>query len=325
MSKRGFTLVELLVVIAIIGILIGLLLPAVQAAREAGRRIQCLNNLHQLAIAAHNYHDVYQRLPAGRVRVEENWSAQARLLPFMENDTVHRLINYSLPPGNAVHATVRTMHVPNFICPSDAYRMLGAGAQNHPGWGKNNYRACAGSDVGQMAGGQERNNGMFMTDKAVTFGEVIDGLSNTALFSEMAKGDADDNLVTPFSDWFRIPNAGTANVVGCRNACINAPMLAGATNQNSRSGRNWVLGNYTPTRYNHVMTPNTKSCSRGSGGTLVPKVNTAGGATTASSYHPAGVNLALADGSARIVKTQVSIVTWSALGSRAQREPTGEF
>ena len=116
------------------------------------------------------------------------------------------------------------------------------------------------------------------------------------------------------SDWFRISNSATTRAA-VYNACRNVNPQTGSSNQISRSGRNWTWGNYIPTRYNHVMPPNSRSCSRGSGGRLDAKVNNAGGATTASSYHPTGVNLALATVKAR----------YGAVGTRVRFEVTAEY
>ncbi|MGN6136231.1 MAG: DUF1559 family PulG-like putative transporter, partial [Aureliella sp.] len=124
--RRAFTLVELLVVIAIIGILVGLLLPAVQAAREAARRMQCSNNLKQLGLAIHNYESVHQRLPSGwnsRGSIgEPGWGWAAAVLPMMEGTNIHGQIDAHLAIADPAHASVRTVTVPNFICPSDPGR-----------------------------------------------------------------------------------------------------------------------------------------------------------------------------------------------------------
>ncbi|WP_164104054.1 DUF1559 family PulG-like putative transporter [Candidatus Laterigemmans baculatus] len=122
-ARRAFTLVELLVVIAIIGVLVGLLLPAVQAAREAARRMSCQSNLRQLGIALHNHHDTYGYFPDGWDAIDEHhepgWGWAAGLLPFMEQQPGHDLINFNEPIETPEHSPVRTMTVSNFMCPSD--------------------------------------------------------------------------------------------------------------------------------------------------------------------------------------------------------------
>jgi prepilin-type N-terminal cleavage/methylation domain-containing protein len=129
MKRVGFTLVELLVVIAIIGILVGLLLPAVQAAREAARRMQCSNNLKQLALACHNYESAHKKFPGPAGDSLYAYSAQAKLLPYVEQDNLHSLINYQLPlllpPAN--NPTINPPLTPVvdkkldlLLCPSDS-------------------------------------------------------------------------------------------------------------------------------------------------------------------------------------------------------------
>lgn len=320
--RSAFTLVELLVVIAIIGILVALILPAIQSAREASRRTGCTNNLKQFALAAQNHLSAKRHFPPGRSQ-QHNWSVHVALLPFIEETTTEERINYTKAPGNAVNRMAREVQVPIFLCPSDSDDRLGRGApQNHYGWGKNNYKACAGSDTGQMGAKSEQNNGIFVTDKTMRFSEVADGLSKTALFSEAVLGDGDDFRVEAPGDWLRIPESNTtADQVRAACLALDLTTMTGMSKQISRSGRNWTYGNYIPTRYNHVMLPNERSCGRFNGsGSMDATVNNRGGATTASSRHLGGVNLALADGSVRFVGEVVDLAVWRAAGSRAGSE-----
>ena len=322
--RLAFTLVELLVVITIIGILTALLLPAVQSARGAARRMQCNNHLHQLVVAAQNYHEMYGNFPPGRTKKDKRtgqalqaWSQHARLLPFLEQTNVRSMIDYTQRPGSGANLQARTSEVNVFRCPSDQNRMVVNYGKNHFGWGKNNYKANAGNDTGQMIGDKEQNNGVFLTDEVIGADDVSDGLSKTALFSEAVLGDADDRRIEIPSDWFRIgQNSRTREDV--YRACLSVVPQLGPANQICRSGRNWTYGNYIPTRYNHVMPPNTASCARrnATSGDLDATVNDNGGATTASSCHHGGVNVALADGSARFIVEKIDIKVWWALGSR---------
>jgi prepilin-type N-terminal cleavage/methylation domain-containing protein/prepilin-type processing-associated H-X9-DG protein len=320
-KRPAFTLVELLVVIAIIGVLVGLVLPAVQSAREASRRAHCSNNVRQLSLAASNYVSTYDCFPLGRNQSGEDvWSAHARLLPYMEEAATFKRINFNTTPGNAANAQVCQTVVNTFLCPSDNNRMNFADPANdnqYP-WAKNNYRGNAGNDTGEWvsATNQEQNNGIFLTAVQVRLCQITDGLSCTALFSEGVLGDVDDtNIETP-GDWFRVEltNKTSAQVY---QACLTVTPVSGAGSQFSRAGRNWVRGNYVTTRYNHIMPPNTLSAVRCSSGNVKSdQINDNGGATTASSRHPGGVNLSMADASVHFVSNDIDISVWQAIGSR---------
>lgn len=201
---RGFTLVELLVVIAIIGILVGLLLPAVQAAREAARRMQCSNNLKQIGLALHNYHDANKKFPQGFTRFH-SWGWGVRILPYIEQTNLHNQLatdsgNWG-PINNAANAILLTRlqtKQPNFLCPSDSApelndkRTLG-GRQVSMG----NYAGVNGSllfqhlgiwyDAESTAGNPATyvgGNGVLFMDSKIGFQDITDGTSNTLLVGE---------------------------------------------------------------------------------------------------------------------------------------------
>jgi prepilin-type processing-associated H-X9-DG protein len=164
---------------------------------------------------------------------------------------------------------------------------------------------------------KEPQNGIFVTNRSVKISEITDGTSHTAMFSEAVRGDADDTRVEVPSDWFKI-SEGNFSPKQVYDACIalNVSTMNAANKQFSKSGRNWVRGNYVSARYNHIMPPNERSCARHDGNMGAGAVNDNGGATTASSRHPGGVNLMFVDGSGQFIQDTVELRIWQAMGSR---------
>lgn len=202
---RGFTLVELLVVIAIIGVLIALLLPAVQQAREAARRMTCSNKLKQIGLAVHNYHDTHTAFPIG-VTTFTGYGASDNLpiwsvaiLPFLEQSAVYDQIklatnNFSQEVPNGTSTNISGQAMEAYMCPSD---ILGDVNTFRSNVGKSNYMACGGSMVYANAENfvpngnyDSRNyNGIFCYDTSRQFRDVIDGTTNTILAGERDGGD----------------------------------------------------------------------------------------------------------------------------------------
>ncbi len=335
--KTGFTLVELLVVIAIIGILVALLLPAVQAARESARRTQCNNNLKQIGIAMHNYHDVFKTFPFGKgasylgAAGYARWSAHALLLPFIEQGPLHSTIDFKFAPatpgmggvinfmppytnpGN-INLVASQTAVSGFICPSDISISV-------TGWpGQNNYAAnqggwlCDRSD--QMAGPNdvsptETQTGVLYFLSQVRMADIVDGSSNTMAFSEKLRGNGNP---TPRRDIFVIPNQTSLQATYQTCSTIN-PLTA--TPLTSKWGWSWVMGENCCTLYNHVSGPNTLSCA----GLPFPGTMTnMSMQVSASSAHPGGVIALLCDSSVRFMTQTVDLTTWRAIGTRAGGE-----
>jgi prepilin-type N-terminal cleavage/methylation domain-containing protein/prepilin-type processing-associated H-X9-DG protein len=306
--RSGFTLVELLVVIAIIGVLVALLLPAVQAAREAARRSSCNNNLKQLAIAIHNYHDTYNMFPFGGA---SGHGQHSRLLPYIEQKNVYDLINYSVSVNNALNDVPRNTKIATFLCPSDPDQLPAALG------GRNNYYANMGTnimytttDTSHPNYGKPRFNGAFMSDEITTgFRDILDGTSNTAMFSEKNKGDGTNGVSTPDSDTYRpgtYPDTADAALADCLAVDVTDLSKQG----NSNVGAPWMSSSHSVSQYWHVLPPNSRSC-------MYPSLRIS---TTAFSRHPGGVQMALCDGSVRFVSQTINLATWRALGTRAGKE-----
>jgi prepilin-type N-terminal cleavage/methylation domain-containing protein len=204
---RGFTLVELLVVIAIIGVLVALLLPAVQAAREAARRMKCQNNLKQFGLALHNYHDAYGRLPAAYYRAwptsvgstfgTPGWGWGAMILPRLEQQALFDALNVSTLQlnGNPVTKVPAQTPLTVFRCPSDTGPKLNASDKRYS-YATSNYVAVFGALYDQASVGQSvvagsvpnANTGVFGPNSGVRMAEITDGLSNTVMIAEMCYG-----------------------------------------------------------------------------------------------------------------------------------------
>jgi prepilin-type N-terminal cleavage/methylation domain-containing protein len=332
----GFTLIELLVVIAIIAVLIALLLPAVQMAREAARRTQCKNNLKQLGLAAHNYHDVHKCFP-----IDVGWhpdgsrhgefSHKVMLLPFIEQTAAYQASNYGADPWDAFgwggngNQTGQSLKLPVFNCPSNA-TTAGTGHGNHTysinmGVYGQNYDNQSGRHNGMACFVGSTNAGE--NDAVVTFGRVIDGTSNTALFSEFIIDSPQNPKIRQVHGWANEGPTPAATRQNCLNKTQTASEQDGGNLwRNQVRGSSWAWAfNMAGTTYTHTMLPNEKACavldgySDWFGNTMA----------SASSEHTGGVNMCLTDGSVRFVNDNINYDTYTAIGTRARRENAGEF
>ncbi len=330
LEHRGFTLIELLVVIAIIGVLIALLLPAVQAAREAARRSQCTNNLKQIGLALHNYHDAVGSMPPGHLGTGWNdWSASVMLLPYLEQGPVFNSINFARTglaawPGYWVNRTIFRLQLNVLNCPSDVDRLTNPE-------GHHNYCGNAGNAPESFFDNHKDGacNGCFFSVnhcRPVSFRDVIDGLSQTAAFSEKVKGIGSySNRYDPLKPTSAIvnvpvtPGPNNDNVPQFYYALCKAqapnPGVTLATSGAISQGQLWFDGHPETGLYNHVMPPNTWSCDDSNNAWVND-----GGASTASSRHPGVVNVLMADGSVHSIKQTIAPNIWWYLGSRAGNE-----
>lgn len=197
--RRGFTLVELLVVIAVVGILVALLLPAVQAARESARRAQCVNNLKQIGVACHHYHDAVRSFPPGycaagayvdgETDTTPGWGWAAFGLPYLEQRPVYEAINFSLPIEHPTNARAVQTVIPPYLCPSDFAPQSPHAVPDAPGntlalAAPSSYAACIGSGDSEVVG--SIGSGIFYRNSAIRFAEILDGTSFTISIGEKA-------------------------------------------------------------------------------------------------------------------------------------------
>ncbi len=324
--RPGFTLIELLVVIAIISVLIALLLPAVQAAREAARRIQCVNNLKQIGLGLHNYHTSWDCFPVGFLYAYQNvlpissplqyrWSVLVQMAPCLEQMNLYNALNFNFPiahqppaggsafwPYFPANTTAMATQVALFLCPSDGAPPPATGT------GPTNYAFCAGDGSG---GGDATNaDGAFILGLPQSVASLADGSSQTAAASEQLLGIAGPySQTTPLpvpSPWFRAMARVAAGPLS-DPACA----LAGS-GWLLNKGSSWWDGNYQNTLYNHYLTPNA--------GRPDCIVYHNPGWKAARSFHPGGINLLCCDGHVIFVKNTIDPSIWQAIATRAGGE-----
>ena len=329
-KKRGFTLIELLVVISIIAILISLLLPAVQQAREAARRTSCKNNLKQIGLALHNYLDAHGAFPpsfvadigTGTNTPGGEWSIHARILPFLEQANLYNLADLGLAYDDPANGSVASQRVATYLCPSevkDQVRMKNGVPIHYPV----NYGFNGGTWNVFDNSTRRPGNGSFAPNWCSRPKDFMDGMTNTICFSEV-------KAYTPYN---RDGDMGTASIPSTA-AQVDALIAAGGSNKSNSGHTEGVDGRVHQTGFTVTLPPNSevhvtgvdndegdytscredKSCA-----------TSTFAAVTSRSYHVGSVQTLLMDGSVHTVNENIDLGTWRNLGQRNDGNVAGEF
>ncbi len=323
--SRAFTLIELLVVIGIVSILAGLLLPAVQSAREAARRAQCQNNLRQIGIALNGYHGVYLCYPIGNQSGKPPkhgfpshfscYSVHCFLLPYLDRVDLYHSINFSqstapvdsslqsvvdLTSWIAPNMTTKDVCINTFLCPASSNSFFTA---------RNNYRANVGVGPYATAWAEspDSGNGLFAELGFVRESFVVDGLSHTAAFAERLEGSGMTGLGRPNRDFWQW--TGFVRTADDMLAACQIASRPSGSSWNS-AGYSWFWSDRYLTYYTHAQSPNghIPDCMN-----QYPSIEAM---STARSGHPRGVNVLFGDGSTRFVSDSIDRHTWRSLGTR---------
>jgi prepilin-type N-terminal cleavage/methylation domain-containing protein/prepilin-type processing-associated H-X9-DG protein len=325
MRRRGFTLIELLVAIAIIAVLMALLLPAVQSAREAARRIECMNNMKQLGLAAVNYAEAIGSLPPTAFFTgndPNDFGMKARLLPFLEQSAAYDALNMGSLAADDENWTVRVTSFSVLLCPSDGdgpgvvatldTRSGIVGATSYP----NNIGTISTINGGQFDGPAYKL-GQPATGGTVSLASVADGLFCTAIFSEWVMGrnqmsaDGLHMVYVAGTPW--APPASTS-LAAIASTCQDSSIWIFDQKGSDLLQGDCGLGG----GYSHIMTPNVKACFFQYDGSRADHT-----LVGASSRHPGGVNVVFLDGSVHFIRDGIDAAAWWAIATKAGGEIVG--
>ncbi len=327
---RAFTLIEVLVAASIIGLLVGLLLPAVQQAREAARRVQCINNLRQIGLALNAYVGKNLYYPGintptgldsnGKIYSAHHFSPLARMMAELDQVSIYNATNFTFHPCEsiALHAnrTIMIVSVGLFLCPSDPPSPV-------DGYGRVNYRFNVGPTPWLAPGSEDSApwSGPFTSHRFYRPADFQDGLSQTVGTSERIRGDWIQGQFTTGD--YQLTDTGVDKSIGGADAALRICASASPDlPEESRSGETWFLSGFHFTNYNHCAPPNWRFRDCG----FLPNVESLHerfleeGVFTARSSHPNGVNGTLMDGSVRLIKDSINLAVWRALATRAGGE-----
>lgn len=326
LRKPGFTLIESLVVVSLIGLLIALLLPAVQSSRETARHAQCTNNLKQIGLALHNYEAANKSFPLnwGNPRIDPTrgwpwhvggrpYSALTRLLPYLDQQPVYASINFSVetyPTGDASdfpfpqNQTAFATNLSVLLCPTDAASTPTPYACNYRG----NYGV--GPSLATTQETYDSGNGFYTFPGVLGPQSFPDGLSHTVAYSERLRGTGEGGGVVPARDFGEIlvaPYCVTRNADYALACCQLAASRDFPAYRNA--GFTWFYGDFECAAYNHAQEPN---------GRIPDAITSSGwiGVATARSLHPAGVHCLMADGSVRYIASSIARQVWRGMGTR---------
>ncbi len=341
LTPQGFTLLELLVVVAIIGVLVALLLPAVQQARESARRVQCRNHLKQLGLAIHNYLDVHQFLPpsfcysqTAQFPIRGSWSVHGRLLPYLEQTNAYQQVRLDVDWDDPINQAtgIPQTRIPVFACPSDPHSDI----VHYAGAGEGyvfptNYGFNFGTWLIFNPATSQGGDGCFHPNSRIGSGHISDGLSQTLCAAE----------VRSYQSYIRNTNDPGPNIpndisIPGLYAASAAEILVGPDRDDNKGHTEWCDGPVHESGFTTVFTPNQRTpyihidgrtydidwTSRYEG-TSTTQVTFA--AVTSRSHHAGLVHAALMDGSVRSVNQNIDRSLWRALGTRSGAEAINEW